>query len=295
MLVGDARTDAIHVTCAADARYGPYAGIALSSVLASNHDSKVCIHLFSDSIRQRDIQRIKKLVQSYGAELNLYDMKEQLDAYPSLQSHKHYSRAAYIRLFMPEIVPAHVHWIVYLDCDVICQSSWRSIWERRDEVHVIGAALDPWIDRDGNYKRSLGIPIDQRYYGSGVLLINVQTWRERKLGDKLLEFVQRGPTQYIDQDAINYIIGTEITELPASWNALVTSPDDRDMAREIESAINIHYSASFKPWHLGYARFRGIGAEAFSRAKSKSPWRWLLPDFHLNRVRRKLRRSLRLS
>ena len=139
----------IHVACAADGGYGPYAGIALYSVLACNKDATISIHLFSDGIEETDILRIRAVAQKFGAELFVYDMRAKLDASPALQDHAeaHYTRAAYIRLFMPELVPPDVTWMVYMDCDVICARSWREIWERRGEVSVLGAAEDPWINR----------------------------------------------------------------------------------------------------------------------------------------------------
>src|SRR3954452_11579229 len=99
---------AIHVTCAADAGYGPYAGIALSSVLSANRLSKVCVHLFSDGVKEKDIAGVRELGIRYGADVFVYDMREKLDSHPMLQDHAHYSRASYIRLFIPEFVPSDV-------------------------------------------------------------------------------------------------------------------------------------------------------------------------------------------
>lgn len=286
----DDKSETIHVTCAADAGYGPYAGIALSSVLDSNAGSKICIHLFSDGIKRKDVSRVERLARNHGAGLVVYDVQEKLNSHPTLRAHAHYSRASYVRLFIPDFISSEVDWVVYIDCDIVCVSTWRDIWAKREEISVIGAAVDPWVDKDSAYKESLGIPPEQTYYGAGVLLINLKAWRNRRLGHKLLEYVQRGPTQYIDQDAINCTLGKEITELPASWNALVSSPYYTDMSGDMERAINIHFCSSLKPWHLGYRLLRGTGAKAFAEAKARSPWRWLPPDPQIRRLQRKLLR-----
>ena len=65
-------SDPIHLLCAADARYGGYAGIMLASVLHANPSEIFDIHLLSDRMRAGDRHKLATLVQravSGGQEL----------------------------------------------------------------------------------------------------------------------------------------------------------------------------------------------------------------------------------
>ncbi|MBM0204174.1 glycosyltransferase family 8 protein [Micromonospora sp. STR1s_5] len=280
----------LHVACVADANYGAYAGITLASVIASNDPAKLHLHVFSDGITPKDIRRLGRMAQSAGARLSLYDIRPTLDGHPALQAPSHYSRAAYGRLFMADFLADDIEWILYLDCDVICQRPLAELWAARDTIPLAGAVRDVWEDPNLAHKRAIGIDPGQTYYNSGVFLVNVNLWRKRKLMKPLLEFLKANPkVKFVDQDAINAVIGWEITELPRKWNVFLYAPDEGEMAELLFAGHNIHYCAGLKPWHFGYTMLGGVAASSYKRAKWSSPWRWSPPDFQVARIRRKLR------
>src|SRR3954471_9563269 len=92
----------LHVACVADARYGPYAGIALSSVIRSNPGTSVHVHAFSDGIQPKDVARLQRFAAEQGAACSIYDITPSLDNFPALQAKFHYSRAACGRLFIAD-------------------------------------------------------------------------------------------------------------------------------------------------------------------------------------------------
>lgn len=283
--------DPIRVVCAADGNYGPYAGITLSSILDSNRGENLRIHVLSDGISTVDVRRMSRMAQRGGAELVVHDIQQKLTEFPNIKHVGHYSRAICARLFLPDLLPANVGRVIYLDCDVICVSKLRELWRIGEDVGFLAAVRDVWVDRDTEYKRRLGMPADSSYYNSGVLLINLDAWRRHNVADRLLSFAFEGTQRrFVDQDAINFVLWKEITELPRRWNTLVTSPIPGEARTAIETAAIIHFASGVKPWHFGYGLWVGTGLAAFRRAKAGSPWRWKLPDFHVTRIKRKLRR-----
>jgi lipopolysaccharide biosynthesis glycosyltransferase len=288
--------DIIHVVCIADANYGPYAGITLASVLGANSPGDVHVHLFSDGIDDRDVKRVAAMVRRTNAQFSLYDIKGKLEEIRTLPKRiNHYTRASYGRLFFPEFLSPDITRAMYLDSDIICVSSLRELWAIGEGIQLLGAARDPWVDNDHEHKRALGMPEDHPYFNAGMLLINIEAWRCRNIGDRILEFVARPKvTKHADQDVINSALWKEITEVPQRWNLLITSPRSNEIPEQLADAANIHFCGGFKPWHFGYRLMGGVGAEAFRRAKAVSPWQWMLPDFQVNRVRRKLRQAIRI-
>jgi lipopolysaccharide biosynthesis glycosyltransferase len=287
--------DTLHVLCAADANYGPYAGIMMHSVLRSNVGEPIHLHLLSDGVRSRDLDRMAQMAQRVGADFSNHDIAKILDGIGNLRREiNHYTRTAYGRLFFPEFAPAEVRRALYFDCDMVCISSLRDLWAAGDQIHLLGAARDPWVEQDIELKRELGMRPDSPYFNSGMLLINMESWRQEGVSERVRAFLSAPPkTKHADQDVINAVLKNEISELPSRWNTLVEAPSGPLSAAELNGSAILHFCGGLKPWHAGY-RLMGLpGAAHFKQAKQTSPWRWTMPDLHTGRVRRKIRRLLR--
>jgi lipopolysaccharide biosynthesis glycosyltransferase len=285
----------MHIVCAADANYGAYAGITLSSALNANAGERIHLHLFSDGVNATDVTKMARMARRAGAQFSTYDIKQKLEGPLKLPrcSAAYYSRTIYSRLFLSNLLPQEISRAIYLDCDVICVQNSRELWSLGEAVVVLAAVRDVWVDKRQEYKASLGMPVESTYYNSGVLLINVEAWRRNKVGELLLDFLsQRETIDYPDQDIINVVLWREILELPRRWNVGITSPIPGDAPAQLKTAANIHFWGGVKPWHFGYRVLIGAGAESYRKAKAASPWRWRLPDFHLGKLRRKIRDAL---
>src|SRR5436305_10632044 len=146
--------DPIHLLCAADARYGAYAGIMLASVLRANPGECFDIHLLSDRLRRRDLRKIASLAVRAGSRCTVYNVAPRLAGY----SHgvgNHLSRTAYARLVIADLLPASLGQILYLDCDIICTGALRPLWQSRDGIPLLGMVPDRTGER---WKGRLGLP-----------------------------------------------------------------------------------------------------------------------------------------
>lgn len=285
----------MHIVCAADADYGAYAGITLSSVLNANAGERIHLHLFSDGVNATDVTRMARMARREGAQFSTYDIKQKLEGPLKLPRciAAYHSRTMYSRLFVSNLLPQEISRAIYLDCDVICVENSRELWTFGEAVALLAAVRDVWVDKRQDHKASLGMPVESTYYNSGVLLINVEAWRRNKVGELLLDFLSQKETfDYADQDIINGVLWRETEELPRRWNVGITSPIPGDALAQLKTAANIHFWGGVKPWHFGYRVLIGTGAESYRKAKAASPWRWRLPDFHLGKLRRKIREAL---
>jgi lipopolysaccharide biosynthesis glycosyltransferase len=280
--------DPIHLLCAADARYGGYAGIMLASVLRANPGEVFDIHLLSDRMRARDRHKLAALVQRADSRLTVYDVAAHLAEYADGVGN-HLSRAAYARLLIADLLPAGLSRILYLDCDIICTGALRPLWQLGGTIPLVGAVPD----RTGeHWKRRLGLPADAPYFNSGVLLINLATWRERDIAGKIVAWMSANPDKLAlaDQDAINACLWAEITPLADRWNLQIGHDSGPLPAARLNEAVLLHYTSAHKPWRF---RFRGLGAEIFLRHKRQSPWRYKPPTFRLvYRLRKSLNKRI---
>ena len=281
-------SDPIHLLCAADARYGGYAGIMLASVLRANPDETFDIHLLSDGIRAGDRRKLAALVARAGSRLAVYDVAPRLAAY-SRDGRDHITRAAYARLLIADLLPAGLSRILYLDCDIICTGALRPLWHLAQAIPLLGAVPD----RTGeHWKGRLALPADAAYFNSGVLLINLAAWRDHDIAGKIIAWMSANPDKLAlaDQDAINACLWAAITPLCDHWNLQIGHDSGPLPPARLNDAVLLHYTSAHKPWRF---RFRGLGAEIFRQHKRQSPWRFKPPTFRLvYRLRKSLNKRV---
>ena len=268
-------SDPIHLLCAADARYGGYAGIMLASVLRANAGESFDIHLLSDRMRAGDRRKLAALVARAGSRLTVHEVAARMTGYSDGVGN-HLSRTAYARLLIADLLPASLARILYLDCDIICTGALRPLWQLAAAVPLVGAVPDRTGER----------------WNSGVLLINLAAWRERDIAGKLIAWMGANPDKLAlaDQDAINAGLWTEITPLSDCWNLQIGLDSGPLPAARLNEAVLLHYTSAHKPWRF---RFRGLGAEIFLRHKRQSPWRFKPPTFRLvYRLRKSLNKRV---
>ena len=284
-------SEPIHLVCAADARYGGYAGIMISSVLRSNPGHKFHIHCFSDGMRRRDLRKIAALVETAGSRVTLYEIDGRLAEYA-----RHVAgwltRTAYARLLIGEILPSEVRWVIYLDCDIICTGGLAPFWALRHTVPLVGAVLDRSADF---WRPSLGLTNDAEYFNSGVMLVNLEGWRDGDVGRRILDWIEDNPDKrsLADQHAINLCLRGAITPLPDCWNLQIGRNSGPLAPDRLNDAVLLHYAGKHKPWRL---EFRDAGKDIFLYHKRTSPWRFKPPDFRIidrfnkraNRLRERL-------
>lgn len=279
----------INLLLAADARYGRYAGIAIASIVASNPGEPFTVHLFSNGVRRGDLRKLRGLLKRAGVGLWVYDVAARLAANQPPPARGHLTATAYARLMMGELLPTSLNRVIYLDCDVICTGELRPLWQLGDAVPVLGATLD----RTGaRWKPLLGLAPEAPYFNSGVLIVNLDGWRQRDVARRIIDWIAANPAKatLADQDAINACLGDEIMPLPDCWN-LQIGKDSGALPRErLNEAVLLHYTGGQKPWRF---RFDGLGADIFLRHKRRSPWRLALPSFRLSyRLKKSLKKRL---
>jgi lipopolysaccharide biosynthesis glycosyltransferase len=201
----------------------------------------------------------------------------------SLRAELHFSSANYFRLLLPELLPADVEQVLYLDSDTILRSDITELLQLFDPAFPLQACLD--------YSGSLGNPLirladpsafglaaDAPYFNSGVLLMNLKQWRTERISRKILEFSSRNPQAlwFVDQTPINIVLHGQIGMLPAHWNAQTVHPNVLNgewnvpyLPQDLDSARLVHYTSEVKPWSIGKGT---AAARYFEEVKARIGW-----------------------
>jgi lipopolysaccharide biosynthesis glycosyltransferase len=197
------------------------------------------------------------------------------------------SRMAYARIVLPDLLEASK--CVYLDCDTLV---FRDVAELFDSPLKRSAVLAAVPDSEtltlGDdaplVASAMGLSAGDRYYNSGVLLMDLDQLRRENFLRQSLEFLRvwKGKYRYWDQSAINFLLHDRIDELPGHWNRaswLFDAQEDNHLD------CVLHYTSS-APWLGGkpgpaqavferFAEDAGVPVERDSPAFLKSRRQWL--------------------
>ena len=203
----------MEVLCASDDRYLPHLATMLCWLL--EHNGSCRIHFFYSSVSNGELAKLKFLVARYRCEIALYEVLP--SDFEDLRVDKWASAAVYYRLLAPRLLPANINKVLYLDSDIIVRRSLNCLWNTDVTDHAFGAVSTIC---DDDVRKALGWPAETKYFNSGVLLMNLQFWRQNNVPEQAISFVRNNPekAKYWDQDALNATLSHQWVELPSRWN-----------------------------------------------------------------------------
>lgn len=274
----------IHILCATDDGYIPYYGIMLTSLFETNRDEHFYVYLLSSGLKKKSIDLLTSLFTKYGNTLYCINVDEsQLSKCP-IRPGDHVTLVTYYRLIAPQLLPKYINKILWLDGDIIVNGSLLELWNTSLCGKAIAAVPDESHFKDEIYQR-LGLSRRIRYSSAGVLLINLEYWREHHITERCMECIASDPDVLLfhDQDTINKILEKEKLELPVTYNfqtGFILKWGFQNFSKEFQEEILcassspkiIHYSGPIKPWNkYNLHPYRAL----FNYYKSLSPWRKL--------------------
>lgn len=250
------------IVLAADNNYAVPLGITISSILAnSKNPVGVELVVLDNKISDFRKKQISKIVNDYGAAMSFYDVSTFLDNY-KLPEIRHLKKATYSRLFIPQILDCKK--ILYLDTDIIIKTDLLDLWRIDISNYLFAAAPEPEKDKILAEKNDARL---SNYFNAGVMLINIPLWRENKITEKAIDFINSYPEkiEYADQDALNYVCHGKWFQLDNKFNYEITY---NEPSNPKEAAL-IHYIGSTKPWHYRYPN----NYREYRKYANLSPWK----------------------
>lgn len=256
--------DPIEIVCNVDDRYSRQCAVMLTSLLENNPDDVINIHVVTTYLTSASKRLLEAIVQrKYECRLVIHKVDETLLSYCPTRKNDYVSVTAYLRCFLPAILPASVHKVLYLDSDLVVLDKIRMLWD----VDLTGKALAAVEDSgSGNPEPliRLRLPDNYTYFNSGVMVINLNYWRENNVLKKLMQYLKGFPERISenDQDLLNVCLWKSRILLPLRWNMqsgfLMKRPACRPYAavksrEEVRHTVIAHFVGKKKPWHRNCA------------------------------------------
>lgn len=254
------------ILLSADKNYIMPTGVVMKSVCVNN--DVVTFHvIIDDGVLEGQKQQLRNVIcKPECQKVEFYKVDSDFfDKFPSLGTVKSYiTRATYYRLFIADMLPESVTKIIYIDGDVIVRSSLKTLWETVCDKYALGGVTD-MAEATHDFVR-LGYDRQYGYFNAGVLLINVDYWREHHLKEKFLDLITNHPEQIVlhDQDVLNITLHDQKLCLPMKYNVqngFLWKKDfnqlgdryeeyEADLLEAIADPVIIHFTDNKKPWHV---------------------------------------------
>lgn len=270
-----------------DNNYAVVTGVSIVSLLENNKDiDELTIHLIDGGITKGNLQKIKKLVESYDRVLHVIDGKEieQQLIESKCRPYKG-SYVTYYKLLAFKSIKTKTDTVLMLDGDILVMQSLSELCEFDLTGYVMSEIVDPYMP--AYLTQKIGIPKEQPYFNAGVMLINQIEWRRQKCEEKIISHwkMQKSDYLFADQDVTNVLFGKRIKELHLKYNFysknFTLTPYERvlmnikpDMLEDIrrKGPVCIHCideSWRMRPWFVGNTHSMSKEWDFYLQ---KSPW-----------------------
>ncbi len=194
-----------------------------------------------------------------------------------------FSRAVFRRLYLDEILPAHVERIVSVDSDMLIvrpglsrladfDLGGRPLAAAYDMIFLMDFRRDRLAQQFQRSRRALGLAHDTPYFNAGLMAIDRAAWRVEKLTERVTTALKDEPKRFafMEQDALNATLRGRFAPLSPRFNFM----GDfflLDLERTIEPIV-LHFVNAPKPWELAAWRGEARFAENYRDWFAASPW-----------------------
>jgi lipopolysaccharide biosynthesis glycosyltransferase len=239
----------IHLAIAFDQNYlNPFFAL-LASIFEHHTKGEIKIHAIATGIDNETRNEIARFVVSCGGEIEYYSISS--FSPNELITMSTWTSAVYYRLYFPLLVSACVGRILYIDTDTLVVNNLVELYNLPLAGYPVGAVYD-------NYVRTqplLGITKEGEYFNSGVLLIDIEKWRNLRISEKTIEYLLAFPERirYVDQCGLNAILINSWKKLDPKFNVLYSAiPEhisDKELTEFTRGKVILHFTLQ-RPWQM---------------------------------------------
>lgn len=258
------------VLYASDDNYAGIMGVSIYSLLEQHKSVSVNIFVLDNHISQKNKQILSAMVRSKGGcTLNFVNYTD-ISEYTGLDVLSDRSLSTYSRLMIQDVFPKDVQRVLYLDCDTLIMDSLEKFYFSDMGDCILSACEDFVVP---HYKYSIGMKQQDFYVNAGVLLIQLDRWRECDVEKNFLKFLEEydGKVPHHDQGIINGVLAGKIKKAPLRYNAITPvfefsytqlcklyrgiSISNHEVVEANEKPACVHFTPSYsgRPW-FDYSR-----------------------------------------
>ncbi len=247
----------INVLVTLDENYLPHLNVMLFTLIETNHDCIFSVYLLHTSVRSDALKPTEKILGNAGRLIPIQTHDLNLNHAPTTER---YPKEIYYRIFAARYLPETLDRILYLDPDLVVNSSIVPLYRMDMGNNYFAAAshTGPFLQKLNTLR--LDMEMDEPYINSGVMLMNLPLLRRDQNFEDVFDFIEERRKLLVlpDQDIISGLYGNRIYVLDAfRYNMTerlyqLHAPFGKDLDWVRENSVIIHYCGRNKPWKEHY-------------------------------------------
>lgn len=271
----------IHIAFISDDAYMFATGVAVSSIKQNRSlGTAYTIHVLCDRVSATKKEKLMRL-RDADFEIDIVDVSGLADISVFFMKGFPVSPSAIYKFRLPQIFHG-LNRIIYMDGDLIVRGDLTSLWEQDLDGFYVAAVSDRHAHffKHKTLSERIGYP-HADYFNSGVMLLNLELMRKDCVTEKLFDYRLNGRNDFMDQDALNVVLGVHARFLPLRFNTIATCvrysdaehlnryyPDTHVSSREeaCSSALIYHYASGAKPWKFANGDNRDVWLAEWRRS-----------------------------
>lgn len=267
----------MNIVICTDEKYAMPCGVCVMSLFENNRDLQCNVYILTDWLSEQQRAKFEKLSYKYSKTITIITIPT--SQISKLKVSTRFSKSIYYRFLIPNLLKNESK-ALYLDCDIIVNGCLDSFYNIDLKNYGCGVIEDQCCDDIRIYNR---LNMKGNYFNSGVLLMNLDYWRENNITEKCIDFIYRNPEVCVwpDQDALNIILNEKVIYCPYGYNfqtffllnkfeLFVRKEKWSEIDKWKENPIIIHFTTDLKPWHK---ECNHPCVATFLKYKNMSPWK----------------------
>lgn len=206
----------VDVVLITDVNYMDFTRVAINSAKKTKcPQSKYNFHVMTLDVSDNDVAALKALAED-NVTISVLPQKE-IDLFYIRDTHV--SKTSLLKYYIADVLP-QLNKVLYIDSDVLVLHDLNKLYQTDIADKYLAVVKDPsWFFENGHV---VELNLDARgfYFNSGVMLMNLAKIRADNLVTQLEDYTNNNFRTYMDQDALNVVVGNDVVLLPFEANAM---------------------------------------------------------------------------
>jgi lipopolysaccharide biosynthesis glycosyltransferase len=179
--------------------------VCITSIL-ENNKTPIDFYIIYSHLEEREIKLLEDTIKKYGDQHSLNKVVVPNDTFSDLPIFGR-SKEAYFRLLIPNVMPKNIDRCLYLDWDTVVYKSLESFYNIgfEEKAFVVNEDMGETIFYHKERHSVLKIPLEYKYFNSGVLLFNLEWFRNNFDMKTVFDWIKNNSDKlkFLDQDVLN--------------------------------------------------------------------------------------------
>ena len=242
----------IPIFFSSDDNYIPFLSVAINSLISNaSKEYNYEIIILNSGLSSDNMEKISKYdkenikIKFEDVRPKIKDIVKDLE----LRLRDYYSISIFYRLFIPSLFKEYKK-AIYLDADIVLVDDISKLYNEEIDEFLVAGVPDEVVNNNVYFREYSVKSLDLEpgnYFNSGVLLMNLEKFREEKIEEKFLHILSKYNFDVIapDQDYLNFLCKGKVKYINRGWDRM-PNPDETFNDNDLHL---IHFNMFQKPWN----------------------------------------------